>query len=60
MWAYGTAKAALVAMAASAKEVTYQGAFGKRDLSKDDAKENTMTIDSVFWIASTPACDANA
>jgi CubicO group peptidase (beta-lactamase class C family) len=28
--------------------VTYQGAFGKRDLSKDDA----MTADSVFWIAS--------
>ena len=26
----------------------YQGAFGKRDLSKDDA----MTADSVFWIAS--------
>jgi methyl acetate hydrolase len=38
----------VVAMAASAKEVTYQGAFGKRDLSKDDA----MTADSVFWIAS--------
>jgi len=28
--------------------VIYQGAFGKRDLSKDDA----MTADSVFWIAS--------
>ncbi len=26
----------------------YQGAFGKRDLGKDDA----MTADSVFWIAS--------
>ena len=38
----------VVAMAATAKEVTYQGAFGKRDLSKDDA----MTADSVFWIAS--------
>jgi methyl acetate hydrolase len=38
----------VVAMAASANEVTYQGAFGKRDLSKDDA----MTLDSVFWIAS--------
>jgi CubicO group peptidase (beta-lactamase class C family) len=28
--------------------VIYQGAYGKRDLSKDDA----MTTDSVFWIAS--------
>src|SRR6202023_2997861 len=38
----------VVAMAATGKEVIYQGAYGKRDLSKDDA----MTIDSVFWIAS--------
>ncbi|MCA6111184.1 serine hydrolase domain-containing protein [Bradyrhizobium cenepequi] len=38
----------LVAMAANEHEVIYQGAFGKRDLSKSDA----MTIDSVFWIAS--------
>src|SRR5215472_5777181 len=38
----------VVAMAASGKEVIYQGAFGKRDLSKSDP----MTIDSVFWIAS--------
>jgi methyl acetate hydrolase len=38
----------VVAMAASSKEVIYQGAFGKRDLSRDDA----MTLDSVFWIAS--------
>src|SRR5258707_11352054 len=38
----------VVAMAATSKEVTYEGAFGKRDLSKDDA----MTTDSVFWIAS--------
>jgi methyl acetate hydrolase len=38
----------VVAVAANGKEVTYQGAFGKRDLSKDDA----MTADSVFWIAS--------
>ncbi|MEA2821420.1 MAG: methyl acetate hydrolase [Bradyrhizobium sp.] len=38
----------VVAMAASGNEVVYQGAFGKRDLSKDDA----MTADSVFWIAS--------
>ncbi len=38
----------VVAMAANANEVIYQGAFGKRDLSKDDA----MTADSVFWIAS--------
>jgi CubicO group peptidase (beta-lactamase class C family) len=38
----------VVAMAASGNEVIYQGAFGKRDLSKGDA----MTADSVFWIAS--------
>src|SRR6478735_12713198 len=38
----------VVAMAATGKEMIYQGAFGKRDLSKDDA----MTADSVFWIAS--------
>jgi CubicO group peptidase (beta-lactamase class C family) len=38
----------VVAMAATGNEVIYQGAFGKRDLSKDDA----MTTDSVFWIAS--------
>src|SRR6201989_3606212 len=38
----------VVAMAATGSEVIYQGAFGKRDLSKDD----TMTLDSVFWIAS--------
>src|SRR5882757_9593355 len=38
----------VVAFAANGKEAIYQGAFGKRDLSKDDA----MTLDSVFWIAS--------
>src|ERR1700682_3567465 len=38
----------VVAMAATGNDVIYQGAFGKRDLSKDDA----MTADSVFWIAS--------
>src|SRR3984885_14408213 len=38
----------VVAIAANGQEVIYQGAFGKRDLSKDDA----MTPDSVFWIAS--------
>ena len=38
----------VVAMAANGNEVMYQGAYGKRDLSKDDA----MTADSVFWIAS--------
>jgi CubicO group peptidase (beta-lactamase class C family) len=38
----------VVAMAANKTEVIYQGAYGKRDLSKDDA----MTPDSVFWIAS--------
>src|SRR5258708_3808526 len=47
----------VVAMAATAKEMIYQGAFGKRDLSKDDA----MTTDSVFWIASmTKAITATA
>ena len=38
----------VVAVAASGKEIVYQGAFGKRDLSKDES----MTLDSVFWIAS--------
>jgi methyl acetate hydrolase len=38
----------VVAVAASGKDTIYQGAFGKRDLSKDAA----MTSDSVFWIAS--------
>jgi methyl acetate hydrolase len=38
----------VVAVAASGKDIIYQGAFGKRDLSKDAA----MTSDSVFWIAS--------
>jgi methyl acetate hydrolase len=38
----------VVAIAASGSEVIYQGAFGKRDLSKDA----DMTLDSVFWIAS--------
>src|SRR5580698_2795148 len=38
----------VVAVAATSREVIYQGAFGKRDLSKDDP----MTADSVFWIAS--------
>src|SRR3954465_7693958 len=38
----------VVAIAATGSEVIYQGAFGKRDLSKDDV----MTTDSVFWIAS--------
>ncbi|WP_076863684.1 serine hydrolase domain-containing protein [Bradyrhizobium mercantei] len=38
----------VVAIAATGKDVIYQGAFGKRDLSKSDP----MTADSVFWIAS--------
>jgi methyl acetate hydrolase len=38
----------VVAVAATGSETIYQGAFGKRDLGKDDA----MTADSVFWIAS--------
>ena len=38
----------VVAIAATGNEVIYQGAFGKRDLSKDAL----MTANSVFWIAS--------
>src|SRR5215207_9403171 len=38
----------VVAMAATGSEVIYQGAFGQRDLGRDDA----MTADIVFWIAS--------
>src|SRR5215475_15104394 len=38
----------VVAVAANGHEMMYEGAFGKRDLSKDDP----MTADSVFWIAS--------
>src|SRR3954468_18441614 len=38
----------VVAMAATGNEVIYQGAFGQRDLGKDDP----MTANSVFWIAS--------
>jgi methyl acetate hydrolase len=37
----------VVAIAATGKEWIYEGAFGKRDLSK----EAPMTADSVFWIA---------
>jgi methyl acetate hydrolase len=42
----------VVAIAATGSDIIYQGAFGKRDLGKDDAKDNAMTADSVFWIAS--------
>ena len=38
----------VVAVAASGRETIYEGAFGKRDLAKDDR----MMLDSVFWIAS--------
>jgi methyl acetate hydrolase len=38
----------VVAVAATDKEIIYEGAYGKRDLGKDDP----MTTDSVFWIAS--------
>ena len=38
----------VVAMAATGNDIVYQGAFGRRDLSKPDP----MTADSVFWIAS--------
>ena len=42
----------VVAMAATSSEVIYQGAFGRRDLGRDEPKDNAMTLDSVFWIAS--------
>jgi CubicO group peptidase (beta-lactamase class C family) len=38
----------VVAVAATGRDIIYEGAFGKRDLGKPDA----MTLDSVFWIAS--------
>jgi CubicO group peptidase (beta-lactamase class C family) len=38
----------VVAIAATGNEIIYENAFGKRDLGKEDA----MTTDSVFWIAS--------
>ncbi|ABD86031.1 serine hydrolase domain-containing protein [Rhodopseudomonas palustris] len=38
----------VVAIAATGSDIVYQGAFGRRDLSKPDP----MTPDSVFWIAS--------
>ncbi|MGO4713731.1 serine hydrolase domain-containing protein [Bradyrhizobium sp. 2TAF24] len=38
----------VVATAATGSDVIYEGAFGKRDLSKPQP----MTTDSVFWIAS--------
>jgi CubicO group peptidase (beta-lactamase class C family) len=38
----------VVAVAASDRDILYEGAFGKRDLGKPEA----MTLDSVFWIAS--------
>ncbi len=38
----------VVAVAATDKEVIYEGAFGRRDRTKDAM----MTADTVFWIAS--------
>jgi methyl acetate hydrolase len=38
----------VVAIAGSSKGILYEGAFGRRDLSRDQP----MTADSVFWIAS--------
>lgn len=38
----------VVAIAATGKDIIYQGAFGKRDLGTNV----DMTLDSVFWIAS--------
>lgn len=38
----------VVAIVASSREIIYEGAFGKRELGKDQP----MTLDSVFWIAS--------
>ena len=40
--------AGVVAVAATDKEIIYEGAFGKRDIAKNEP----MTVDSVFWIAS--------
>jgi methyl acetate hydrolase len=40
--------AGVVAIAANSSEVIYEAAYGKRDLSKPDS----MTADTVFWIAS--------
>ena len=34
----------VVAMAATGNEVIYQGAFGKRDLSKDDADDRRQRV----------------
>ena len=38
----------VVAVAATERDILYEGAFGKRALGKSEA----MTLDSVFWIAS--------
>ena len=38
----------VVAIAADSNGLIYEGAFGKRDLGRDDP----MSTDSVFWIAS--------
>ena len=38
----------VVALAGTSQGATYEGAFGRRDLSKPDP----MTPDTVFWIAS--------
>ncbi|GAC1331917.1 MAG: serine hydrolase domain-containing protein [Beijerinckiaceae bacterium] len=38
----------IVAVAATGREIIYEGAFGKRDL----AKPEEMTLDTVFWLAS--------
>jgi len=47
----------IVAIAATGDEIIYQNVFGKRSLTKEDA----MTADSVFWIASmTKAITATA
>src|SRR5436190_17582856 len=47
----------IVAMAATDKDVLYEGAFGRRELGKDAA----MTRDTVVWIASmTKAITATA
>jgi methyl acetate hydrolase len=47
----------VVAVAATDKDVLYEGAFGKRELGKDAA----MTVDTVVWIASmTKAITATA
>ena len=42
----------IVAIAATDRDIIYQGAFGKRDISKGDDSANAVALDTMFWIAS--------